>query len=266
MLNQRDIENILTTSYFGRYLFVFQELDSTNSYARRLVDEGAPEGTTVLADYQHAGRGRFGHTWQSSPGANILMSIILRPRISVESVQNITLATANILIDCFHKFLHQEKAKDFPCTVKWPNDILVQGRKLAGILCESGMRNKSIEFVIVGIGINVNQDIAELEDALRESSTSFYAESGMTFSREKLIALILKEFEKKYIEVERIGYGPVIREWKKNCLQIGQKVSVETPLGKEAGKFLDLDEYGLPLYQTVDGTIKKMATGRIKAG
>ncbi len=263
MLDQQSIESLLQTSFFGRFLYIFPELDSTNSYARKLIDEGAPEGTVVLADYQRAGKGRFGHSWQSSPGVNILMSVIIRPRILVEAIQNITLATANILIQSFQKFLRQEKVQDIPFSVKWPNDIFVQGRKLCGILAESGIRNKSVEFVIVGIGINVNQDIRELPADIRNSSTSFYAETGRTYSREKLIVRLLRDFEKEYIDLERRGYDHVIEEWKKNCRQFGQEVQIETPLIKEAGRLVDINEQGLPLYQTANGQIKKIVTGRI---
>ncbi len=263
MLDQQSIENSLKTSYFGRFLYIFPELDSTNSYARKLIDEGAPEGAVVLADYQQAGKGRFGHSWQSSRGVNILMSVILRPRIQVEAIQNITLATANILIHSFHKFLQQEREQDIPFSVKWPNDIFVQGRKLGGILIESGIRNKSVEFVIVGVGINVNQDLKELSSDIRDNSTSFYAETGKTYSREKLIVRILRDFEKKYIDLERCGYEHVIEEWKKNCRQFGQEVQIETPLIKESGRLVDINEHGLPLYQTADGQIKKVVTGRI---
>jgi BirA family biotin operon repressor/biotin-[acetyl-CoA-carboxylase] ligase len=263
MLDQLSIENSLQTSFFGRFLYIYPELNSTNSHARKLIDEGAPEGTVVLADYQTAGKGRFGHSWQSSRGVNILMSLILRPHILVEALQNITLATATILIYSFRKFLQQEKVQDLPFSVKWPNDILIQGRKLGGILAESGIKNKSVEFVIVGMGINVNQDMQDLGSEIRDCSTSFYAETGRIYSREKLIVRILRDFENKYIDLERCGYERVIDEWKENCRQLGQQVKIETPLIKEAGRFVDINEHGHPLYQTADGKIKKIVKGRI---
>jgi BirA family biotin operon repressor/biotin-[acetyl-CoA-carboxylase] ligase len=191
------------------------------------------------------------------------MSVILRPHILVEAIQNITLATATILIQSLTKFLRQERITNISFSVKWPNDILLQGRKLGGILAESGIQNKSVEFVVVGVGINVNQDLNELSVEIRNNSTSLLAETGRFLSREKLIALILREFEKKYIDLERRGYQHVIDEWKKNCKQFGRQVQIETPLFKDTGRLIDINEQGLPLYQTADGQIKKMVTGRI---
>jgi len=266
MLNRQDIEKFLKTSYFGRYLYIFPELESTNTFARKLIEEGAPEGTVVLADYQSAGKGRFGRSWYSSRAVNILMSLILRPRITVEAIQNITMATANILIDSFHQFLQQVGENDIAFTVKWPNDILVQGKKIAGILVESGVKNKSVEFVIIGMGINVNQDIQELDAGVKDEATSFYTETGRTFSRENLIVQLLYNFERKYIELERSKYEHVIADWKKHCAQIGKDVLVETPLLREAGRFIDVDEQGWPIYQTRDGQVKKLITGRLKTG
>lgn len=266
MLSRKNIEQNLKTSCFGRYLYVFPELESTNTYARKIVDEGAPEGAVVLADYQSAGKGRFGHSWYSSRGVNILMSLILRPRITVELVQKITLATAIILIESFQRFLRHEDESSIVFSVKWPNDILVGNKKIAGILAESAVKNKSIEFIIIGMGINVNQDIRELETGIRDTATSLYMETGRTFSREKLIVQILNIFEPKYIELERSGYGHVITDWKKHCKQIGENITVETPLVKEAGRFIDVDELGRPVYQTRDGQVKKLNTGSLKLG
>jgi len=266
MLDRQIITESLKTSFFGQFLYLFPELDSTNTQARKYIDEGAPEGAVILADFQRAGKGRFGHTWQSSPGVNILMSIILRPHIKIEAIQNITLATVNILIGSFHEFLRQEKEKEILFSVRWPNDIFVQNRKISGILAESGTKNKVVEFVIMGIGINVNQDIQELDNQLRENSTSFFTETGRTFSREKLIVQILQDYEKNYINLERGGYEHVIENWKKNCTLLGQQVKIETPLLKEVGRFIDVDEQGLALYQTHDGKLKKIVNGRMIIG
>ena len=128
MMDENLIKKNLKTSFFGRYLYVFPEIESTNKYARELVKEGAPEGTVIITDYQTNGRGRLGHNWESSHAVNILMSIILRPRIDVEAVQCITLVTANIIIDSLERFLKKEALTQKKFHVKWPNDILINGK------------------------------------------------------------------------------------------------------------------------------------------
>jgi BirA family biotin operon repressor/biotin-[acetyl-CoA-carboxylase] ligase len=264
MLDENLIKKQLKTSFFGRYLYIFPEIESTNKYARKLVKEGAPEGTVVLTDYQTNGRGRLGHDWESSRAVNILMSIVLRPRIDVESVQCITLVTANIIIDSLERFLKKETVTQIKFQVKWPNDILINGKKIAGILCESSSRERLVEHIIVGMGINVNQDVAEFSDEIQHKTTSLFAETSKQLSREELIAQILFTYEKNYINFQRTNYKPCIEKWKRRCDQIGESLLIETPVSVEPGKFIDIDNKGVLIYQTQDGKIKKLIAGDVK--
>jgi len=265
MLDETLIKKSLKTSFFGQYLYVLPETESTNSYALELVHEGAPEGTVILTDFQKNGKGRLGRTWQSSRGVNILMTIILRPRINVESVQCITLATADIIIRSMEIFLNREKVTDIEFNVKWPNDILVKDKKIAGILSESGIREKSVEYLVVGIGINVNQDVAQLSSEIRAKTTSLFAETGRTYQREKLIAQILFDYETSYIQLQRTDYAQIIDRWKMRCNQIGNRIIVETVVSSERGRFIDVDPKGTLLYETEEGQIKKLVAGSIKS-
>jgi len=264
MLDETLIKNSLKTSFFGKYLYVFPEIGSTNSYARELVKQGAPEGTVILTDYQKNGKGRLGRTWQSTRGANILMSLILRPRMNIEAIQCITLATADIVIITLEKFLKKEGITNVRFKVKWPNDIMIDGKKIAGILCESSVQDKSVEYVIVGLGINVNQDIKQLSKDIRKKTTSLFVETSKHFQREKLIAQFLLIYEKKYIDFERTNYEQGIQNWKKRCSQMGNSYMIKTPVIEEWGRLEGVDSNGVLLYRTQDGKIKKLIAGNVK--
>jgi BirA family biotin operon repressor/biotin-[acetyl-CoA-carboxylase] ligase len=265
MLDKEKIKSSLKTSFFGEYLYYFSELDSTNNYLKNVAAGGAPEGTIVLTDYQRSGKGRMGREWQSTAGENILMSILLRPKLSIEAVQCITLATSNIVVSAIEKYLKQKKIRHPQFILKWPNDIYVQHRKMAGILIESSLQDKWIDFLVVGIGINVNQNINELDANIRDAATSLQAETDQTFDREQLIATLINTYEKEYIRLESTGYHGVIPDWKKRCTQIGKRILIETPVYKEYGQFKDLNEKGILLYETDEGAVKELVAGTIKA-
>jgi BirA family biotin operon repressor/biotin-[acetyl-CoA-carboxylase] ligase len=255
----------LKTSIFGKYFYYFPEIDSTNSYASRLAHEGAPEGTVVLTDYQTAGRGRQNRVWEASKDANILMSIILRPRLNIEHVIRITLASAEILLTCLEKFLKKKKVPVISFKVKWPNDILANGKKISGILAESSVRNKEVNFVVVGIGLNVNQDVSELSKQIRQDATSLLAETGREFEREKILAEIITTFEQRYFQLERTNYNQVLSDWKKRCDHMGEEVIIETHIGVEKGKFLDVTEKGIVISKDADGEVKELVSVAIKS-
>ncbi len=267
MLKKELIQQQLCTSYFGRYIYVLPEVDSTNRYARDQAKEGAPEGTVILSDYQTAGKGRKGNSWVSTAGANILMSIILRPHLLANAVQSITLATANIVVNALDRFLILEKCDGIDLHLKWPNDIMVTDRKLAGILIESTVRNKWIDFLVIGVGLNVNQDIKLLPGDVRKRATSLAVETGRQFNREKLAAQLISDFERNFIRFARTDYGTIIYEWKQRCRHIGKTYMIETPLGNEKGKILDINENGMLVYESENtGDVKMLVSGRILDG
>jgi len=266
MLKKELIQQRLNTSYFGQYLYVLPEVDSTNRYAHNLAKEGAPEGTIVIADYQAAGKGQQGNEWIASSGANILMSLILRPHLDASAVQTITLATANIIVNSLERFLILEKSESIDLNLKWPNDIMAGSRKMAGILIESTVRNKWIDFLIIGVGINVNQDINQLPAAIREHATSMSGETGKKYNRERLVAQLISDFEHNYIRFARTDYGTVIYEWKQRCRHFGKTFNIQTPLGNETGKILDINEKGMLVYENESGTKKQLVSGRILNG
>lgn len=265
MIDIDQIKNNIKTSLFGKYIYYFPKIDSTNLYARRLAQEGAPEGTIVLTDYQTQGRGRLDRVWESPKDTNILMSIILRPRLNIERVAKITLASAGIVVDTLERFLKKSKINKIEFSLKWPNDVLVKDKKIAGILTESSLREKEIVFIIVGIGININQDNSSFNKEFRENATSLYAETSQKFEREQIISDLITAFEKKYFTLERSNYNQVVKEWKQRCDHIGKQIRIETHLKVESGEFLDVDENGILLYRTADGEVKELVSGTIKS-
>ncbi len=263
MIDQSRLQELLSSSFFGKYLYVLSEVDSTNSYARDKAKEGAPEGTVVIADYQTRGRGRVGKSWESEPGLNLLMSIILRPRISIQASCCITLATATILVKALGIFLKAEGVTNVNLEVKWPNDILINGKKLAGVLTESSINSQSIEYIISGIGINVNQRSRDFNDELKNSVISLYDVTEQHTERERLIAQILSIFEQEYICLERTNYANIVDNWKSNWKMAGRAARIETPVASEWGEILDISNNGTLLYRTEDGLTKELITGSI---
>ena len=192
------------------------------------------------------------------------MSMILRPELDIECIKRITLATSNILIQSLNKFLESEKIENITFCVKWPNNIMVDEKKIASILTESSVIDKRIEYVVVGICINVNQEISRLNEDIQSEATSIYKETGREISREKLIKQILMDFEAKYFYLERTSYNTVIEDWKKHCSQIGKLLLIETPLCVEHGYFVDIDDQGVLIYKDKSGELKKLIKGTIK--
>jgi BirA family biotin operon repressor/biotin-[acetyl-CoA-carboxylase] ligase len=265
MIDIEKIKKNLKTSIFGTFTYFFPEIDSTNSYANRLAQEGAPEGTVVLSDFQTDGKGRLNRVWESSRDTNILMSIILRPSLKIERVVKITLATTEILISSLEKFLSKLQIDGVKFSVKWPNDIMANGKKIAGILVESSLREKDIVFVVVGMGLNVNQDMSDLSDTVQLNATSLFAETGQTFDRESLIAEIITGFERQYIDLERTNYDKVMQNWKNRCDHIGKEIVIETHVSSEKGKFLDVTDKGILLNITDREEKKEFVAGTIKS-
>lgn len=264
MIDIAKIKRQLKTSIFGKYIYHLPEIDSTNSYAQRLAHEGAPEGTIVITDFQTKGRGRQIRKWESSKESNILMSLILRPSLKIEHVIKITLATADILISSLEKILQKSRYDHIRFTVKWPNDILANGKKIGGILTESSLRDKEVVFVIVGLGLNVNQDLSELSSKTRDIATSLCHETQENFKRESIAAEIISSFEKKYFYLERTDYADVIGDWKKHCACDGQAIAVETHTGTETGYYVDINDNGALIYRTENGLEKELISGSIK--
>ncbi|GMQ63225.1 biotin--[acetyl-CoA-carboxylase] ligase [Vallitalea maricola] len=219
ILNSEELHYNLNTEIIGNKIINFDKLDSTNQQAKKLALEGSKSGTVVIAEEQTAGKGRRGKMWVSPPGTGIWMSIILRPSIMPENASMLTLVAGLAVCKAVREITSLEAA------IKWPNDIVVNGKKICGLLTEMNSEIDFINFVVVGIGINVN--IEKFPAELDNIATSLMIEGNQSYQRKRLVKRTLEIFEdyyKKYLETEDLT--KMIKEYNEHCINIGRKVTV----------------------------------------
>jgi BirA family transcriptional regulator, biotin operon repressor / biotin---[acetyl-CoA-carboxylase] ligase len=257
-LNSMELENGLRTSFLGRCLFSYSIIGSTNETARMLAESGAPEGALLVAEEQSNGRGRFANTWFSPAGGGIWASLILRPKISPAQVGCLGMLTA--LSIC----LAVEELTGLEPRIKWPNDLLIDGRKIAGILCEGGIKGPVLRHVIVGFGVNVN--IREFPPALEGRATSLLLAGGGTeISRIELMQLILEKLEEGYFKLHTDGFASFLpRVQVRNYLR-DRPVRIEVQEGRQvAGLVRGIDENGALLIETAgSGRLTTVSYGHV---
>lgn len=237
----------------GRQIIFFQEIDSTNAYALAQARQGAAEGLVVLAESQSQGRGRLGRIWISPPGVNLYLSILLRPEIPLAKTQMITLmaglATAKALL----------RVTGLEVRIKWPNDLLINGKKVAGILTE---QDPSQKFIILGIGVNVNW--AEIPAELQGMATSLYLEKGDKFSRAIISAELCAAIEEEYLRFLKGDFSAYLRtEWARLSLVDHKWVTIKIIDKEYTGLALGLDEDGALLVRDRDGNINRFLAGEV---
>jgi BirA family biotin operon repressor/biotin-[acetyl-CoA-carboxylase] ligase len=248
-----EIQSGLGTKALGRDIRYYDSVASTMDIAFQLGMEGAGEGTVVCAESQSKGKGRLGRSWASPKGKGIYMSVILRPSLAPTEVAKLTLLSAVATCEAIQKFCNVETK------IKWPNDILVGNKKLAGILTELSAEMDRVRFVVIGIGVNINTPISQLPP----NATSIRNETGRKSSRAGLLQEILRSLEEWYGGLSAQGFDPVITRWKKLSSTLGQHVRVADLSGDIEGKAIDLDEYGGLIIQSNDGLTVKRMTGDV---
>ncbi len=220
-LQLQQVQDGLATRRLGTKLYYFAEIDSTNACARRLAERGANEGGVIIAETQTRGRGRMGRSWVSPPFVNLYVSVILRPQLPPVHAPQLTLMAAVALADTIASFIGA------PPTIKWPNDILVGGKKLAGILTESSCNSERIEFVILGIGVNLNYPVALMPEVIRERATSILTITKDTIEREAFLQRLIQDLDRCYGELEEVGFDSLARRWEAFFGLRGKGVRVE---------------------------------------
>lgn len=248
-----EIQSGLQTKILGKDIKYYDSIASTMDVAFQLGVEGAAEGTVVCAESQSKGKGRLGRSWTSPKGKGIYMSVILRPSLAPADAAKLTLLSAVAACEAI-KNLANVQAK-----IKWPNDILVGNKKIAGILTELSAEMDRVRFVVIGIGINVNTSISQLP----LNATSIKNETGQKSSRIKLVQEILQSLEKWYESLNAQGFSPVIMQWKKLSSTLGQHVRVANLSGDIEGEAIDLDEHGGLIIQGSNGVTVKRMTGDV---
>lgn len=278
----------LNTLVLGRKIELHTQVGSTNDLVKEAARRGELEGLVVLAEEQVRGRGRLGRTWAAPPGSSILCSLLLRPRFSPEQAFYLTIATAlaihrsvNSLIDEGRRAKDDERARvninprsGYPLSdinphsaVKWPNDVLVNGRKVSGVLCESEFAGGEWAFAVVGFGINVNLEPGDLED-LREiapQATSLRAELGVTVDRAWLLGRMLGEFEGLYMALQSGQFGAMYKEWADTLETVGRRVSVNYGSGTISGQALRVENDGSLVVKTEAGVEWQIMAGDVVA-
>lgn len=254
------LEKHLAGKFIGHSLYYYEEIGSTNDEAFRLGVRGVPEGTAVIAGSQSAGKGRMQRTWHSPPGANIYTSVVLRPRFVPDLAPQISLAAGVAVAETLDPYCLGN------VSLKWPNDVQIGGKKVCGILTQMKMAGSVIDFVVVGIGVNVNWNLNEFPEDIRKMATSLSVAAGREVSRLELIIRLYENLAKCYRELSQKGFAPIRKKWLDRTTMIGKPVSVL--FGKEtiSGEAADLDEDG-SLVILVDGNKKvKVLAGDATVG
>lgn len=236
-LNAAELQVRLATAAFGRKLHLLDVVTSTQDVLRDLAEAGAPEGTLVIAERQDSGRGRMGRSWVSPPGRGVSMSLLLRPEVPLQLAPQLTLLAAVALC----RSLSRETG--LAIGIKWPNDLLVDGRKISGILLESAAEDERLRYVAVGLGIAVNLDPADYPDDLLSRAVSLKIAAGRPFDRAALIAAVLLEFEQLYAVYKERGFEPIRILWETYSVTLNRTVSLNAgngffegiPRGLDAG-------------------------------
>ncbi|MCX7965359.1 MAG: biotin--[acetyl-CoA-carboxylase] ligase [Syntrophorhabdaceae bacterium] len=215
-----EIERFLKTNIIGKEIVYKNTIDSTNTLAFSLALAGKPEGTCIIAESQKAGKGRLNRVWHSPHGKNIYMSIILRPSIEPSRIYPIT------FISCLAVYDTIEIITGITPALKWPNDVLLNGKKVCGTLLEVSAETDMVKFVISGIGLNVNMEEKDLTDEIKAKATSLYMETKKVFDRSYLCGLMLNNFEKYYEIFKASGGSEICRIWEQKAKINGKYIEV----------------------------------------
>jgi BirA family biotin operon repressor/biotin-[acetyl-CoA-carboxylase] ligase len=254
-LQPESIKRELGPSLFVRNIIYAEAVNSTNTLAKALAARGAPEGTLVLAEAQTGGRGRMGRAWFSPAGTNLLFSILLRPAFNPESVFMLTMILALATIDAI------QSGCGLSSMIKWPNDLYVGNKKLAGILTEFSVEGKSIEYVVLGLGLNVNWSPDEGEK-ITHPATSIFRETGTQRDRSDLLVQILRCFEAYYRDGASGKIDPFYERWNDLCLILGKEVVIESK-EKIHGKAVRIDRDGALIIEDSQGKEQKIISGDV---
>lgn len=256
ILTYEEVKNHLNTEFMGRNIIHFDELDSTNSYAKKVADTLEGEGHVVITEKQISGRGRMGRQWSSQNNNGIWMSIILKPKVSIFEVSKITQVAAAAVNLAFADLGVDTK-------IKWPNDLIINDKKVCGILTEMNSEINVINHVVVGIGINVNNAKDDFPDELKNIATSIKIETSKELKRNVLVAEILNNFENLYIELNNNDFSKSLDICKKNSYVIGKEINLIKNQEVKEAKAIDINNDGELVVKYKNGETEKIISGEI---
>lgn len=253
LLLPNEIKNGLETKVLGWEIRYYKDVQSTNNAAKELAAQGAAEGTIVVSEAQNSGRGRLSRGWYSPAQKGIWFSVILRPAFLPQEAPKCTLLAAVAIVKAV------KKVSGLAVGIKWPNDILHEGKKLVGILTEMSAEMDGINYIVIGAGINVNIGQTEFPEELAGIATSLSIVKGEKLSRVILLQAILAELEALYDQAQRQGFAPILAEWKKYSVTLGQEVNVIGIKETFSGTAVDIDSDGALLVRTAEETRRVLA-------
>lgn len=261
VMTAAEVGSLLTTQVMGRTCVCCEETDSTNTRASQLAEDGSPHGTLVCAEKQTLGKGRRGRSWDSPPGEAVYMSLLLRPSIKPANASMLTLVMGLAVAEACNELLAELPGENARVCLKWPNDLVLEGRKITGILTEMSTEVDFIHYVVIGVGINVNTGSFSEELG---SAGSLYLATGRTFSRAKLIARCMEAFERHYeVFLETEDLSGLRESYEQLLVNAGREVRVLAPGNEYTGTALGIDDRGELLVRRKDGTVETVYAGEV---
>jgi len=255
-LTPLELRPLLNTHDVGRELHWFEEIGSTNDQAKELAVEGAEHGEVVVAEAQTSGRGRRGRVWSSPPRRNLYLSVVLRPDLPPARAAELTLVASVAVCDAL-------RHAGVEAGIKWPNDLLVSGRKIAGILTELAADPDRVQWVVIGIGVNVNTRAEDFPEDLRGEATSILLERGVPAPRALFAAACLTALEEWLDRHAEDGFEVVREAWRERSVTLGKRVSVLADDREVVGVAEDIDPQGALLVRDGDGEVHRFLAGDV---
>lgn len=259
-LDAERFRNDLNPVRLGSNILIFDAIDSTNDLARKCLEEGALEGLILMAESQTRGRGRMGRSWVSPAGTGIYLSVLLKPKIEPQRLQQLTLMAGLGTVQAVNEFSSQK------AQLKWPNDILLNGKKLCGILSEYHPTQNEENAVIIGIGVNANHSQNDFPENLRPIATSIKIETGRSVDRQVLATALIRHLDQEYDAFLRDGSAAVIQKWTENSDMFGKNISVTKGKSVIHGTALGLDSQGRLLIRIKNGAEMAFDSGEVSLG
>jgi len=251
-LSVASLRKELRTKIIGQNVLYYPVTSSTMDVAKQVVKEEAAEGTIVIADHQTAGRGRFGRTWWASSNSSILLSVVLHPRL--EELRNLNMAATLAVVQSI------EKVTDLKPVIKWPNDVLIEGKKVSGILIESEVHGERVSPTVMGIGLNVNLDPSSNPEIVK-TATSLREVLGEEVSRLEVLRALLGSFEELYNALR--GGESIAKLWRRQLETLGKQVSVKCGEQVWQGRAESVDDEGNLLLRCTDGRLLTVVAGEV---
>jgi len=256
-IDKKKVEEFTETSIVGKELIVVESVSSTNTKLAEIISSETEEGTVLVSDAQTGGKGRLGRKWFSPGGTNIYVSVFFEPEIQPNYSPVFTFIASLALADTLKFF-------DFTPEIKWPNDILINNKKVSGVLTEMKLKGDKLDFIIVGIGLNVNMTkdiIAQSLPEEKEKITSLYIENGNEFNREYVLSKLINSLDRYYLKFLREGIHSIVAEWTIEWGKMNEMISIDVTGEIVTGIVRKVDSYGYIFIEKPDGSLEKVIAG-----